>query len=119
LFDFVSAFHVQKMKSGNPVVYLLREQFGSFAGSPHKADACENIASSLRQLGQVGEAAMWYEAAAALMCERVDLRPEIRAFYAMEEYEKALECHREAGDAEAQADCAEILVGLRKACTPN
>jgi len=118
LFDFASAFHVQKMKSGNPVVYLLREQFGSFAGSPHKADACDTIASSLRQLGQAGEAAMWYEAAAVMMSERIDQRPEIRAMYAMEEYEKALACHTEVGDADAKAECKEILVGLRRACAP-
>jgi tetratricopeptide (TPR) repeat protein len=118
LFDFASAFHVQKMKSGNPVVYLLREQFGSFAGSPHKADACDSIAGSLRQLGQVGEAAKWYEAAGALMYERAELRPELRALYAIEEYEKALECHTEMGDADAETDCSELLDGLRKACAP-
>jgi hypothetical protein len=118
LFDFSEAFHVQKMNSGNPVVYLLREQFGSFVGSPHKADACDKIAGSLRQLGQVGEAATWYEAAGALMFERAELRPELRALYAVEEFEKALECHVQDGDAEARADCLELLDSLRKMCAP-
>ena len=118
MFDFASAFHVQKMKSGNPVVYLLREQFGSFAGSPHKADACDHIAGSLRELGQASEAAMWYEVSGALMCERAELNPQLRAMYALEEYEKALECHKEARDADSVADCSEIIVGLRKACAP-
>jgi hypothetical protein len=118
LYDFASAFHVQKMRSGNPVVYLLREQFGSFAGSPHKADACDGIAGSLREIGQAAEAAAWYETSAALMCARIELGPEIRAMYAMEEYEKAMECHTEAGDLEAAADCLEILADLRKACAP-
>jgi len=116
LSDFASAFHVQKMKSGNPVVYLLREQFGSFAGSPHKADACDSIAGSLREIGQAEEAAKWYEVAGALTYGRAELRPELRAMYAVEEYEKALECHAEAGDAEAVADCRELLRGLRKVC---
>ncbi|MDG6901033.1 MAG: hypothetical protein JRM80_03640 [Nitrososphaerota archaeon] len=116
--DFSAAFHVQKMDSGNPVVYLLREQYGAFAGSLHKADACDGIADSLRRLGQVGEAARWYEAAGILMYERGELRPELRALYAMEEYESALECYAEAGDTEAEADCCELLSGLRKACAP-
>ena len=116
--DFSAAFHLQKMNSGNPVVYLLREQFGSIVGSPHKADACDKIAGSLRQLGQVGEAAKWYEAAGLLMYERSELRPELRALSAVEEYEKALECHVQEGDAEAEANCSNLLKSLRRICAP-
>ena len=116
--DFSSAFHVQKMNSGNPVVYLLREQFGSLIGIPQKIEACDCIAGSLLQLGQVGEAAMWYEAAGLLMYRRSELPPELRALYAIEEYEKALRCHSEARDDEAEATCSELLRTLRKVCTP-
>ena len=118
MIDFSAAFHLQKMTSGNPVVYLLREQFGSIASSSHKADACDGIAGSLRQLGQVVEAAKWYEAAALLMYNRSELRPELRALYAVEEYEKALECHLQGGDNDALADCSDLVKLMRRICAP-
>ena len=118
MFDFAASFHFERMKSGNPVFYMLREQFGSYVASPHKADACDRIAYSLRQLGQPREAARWYEVAGSLMYGRAELRPELRAMYATEEFEKALECHLLEGDEEAETDCAELLDTLRKACAP-
>ena len=118
MLDFSASFHLEKMKSGNPLVYILREEYGSFVGSPHKADACDRIANSLRELGQPGEAAMWYEAAGSLMYGRAELRPELRAMYAMEEYERALECHLLEDDREAEVGLVSLLKGLRKVCAP-
>lgn len=119
MLGFSAKFHLETMKSGNPSFYLLREQFESFAVSPRRLDACDWIAHCLRQLEQFGEAGGWYEAAGRLMFARVGVRPELRALYALEEYERALECYRQSTDDEAEADCSEVVGALRKACAPN
>lgn len=118
MLDFSASFHLDRMKSENPLVHMLRDEYSNFVSSPQKADACDRFADSLRQLGRPGEAAMWYEAAGSLICGRTELRPEIRAVFAIEEYERALECHLLEGDIDAEADLIGLLKGLRKECAP-
>lgn len=118
LADFAATFHMSKMRSGNPSVYLLKEQFESFSVSPHKVDACDRIAHYLHQLEQFDEAANWYEAAGRLTFSGRQLRPELRALLALADYEKAAECYRQGGDSESEAHCTEVLSDLKKACAP-
>ena len=116
--DFGARFHLAMMNRGNTEVYMLRERFESFASSRYTPEACEGIALCLRQLGQFVEAGGWYEAAGKLVFDRQELRPELRALLAVEEYEKAVECYRDCGDAGAEADCSTVLAGLKRACAP-
>ena len=57
--DFSEGFGVDKMRSGNPAVYLLKEQFERFSSSPQKVEACESIATCIYQLEQYGDSARW------------------------------------------------------------
>ncbi|MDV3243698.1 MAG: hypothetical protein LYZ66_00825 [Nitrososphaerales archaeon] len=116
--DFTTAFRVQSMRSGNPAVYLLKEQFESFVGSSHRVDSCDWIARCFYQLEQYGEAGSWYEAAGSLLYSTQGLRPELRALTALEEYERALECYERAGDENSMDDCSAVVERLRRACAP-
>ncbi len=116
--DFATAFRAGTMRSGNPAVYFLREQFESLAGTPHKVDTCEWIARSFYQLQQFSEAGNWFEAAGDLLRANGALRPELRALAALEEYEKALESYEQAGDDDAADGCFAVVAKLRRACAP-
>jgi hypothetical protein len=118
LVDFGSAFSLSRMRSGNPDVYLLREQFESFPASAHKIDSCARIAHHLRQLEQYSEAGSWHEAAGRLTFRSRQYRPELRALMALAEYEKAAECYRLGGDSESESLCTRALTELRRACAP-
>ena len=110
-----------KMRSGNPMVYLLREQFEKFAASPQKLDVCESIAHCLYQLEQYEDAAGWYETAGRIILSGHGTPAPIRALSALPEYEKALECYRQNGRITDDSDekfteCSTLIGELRRAC---
>ena len=108
------------MRSGNPMVYLLREQFEKFAASPQKLDVCESIAHCLYQLEQYEDAAGWYETAGRIILSGNGAPPAIKALSALPEYERALECYRRNGsgtdDDEKFTECSTLIGELRRAC---
>jgi hypothetical protein len=114
--ELVDAFRVSKMRSGNPVVYMLREQFEKFAGSPQKLDVCESIAHCLYQLEQYEDAASWYETAGRLILSGAGTPPAIKAMSALEEYERALECYSRDDDDEGFSECSTMIGELKRAC---
>ena len=114
--DFVEGFSVEKMRSGNAAVYILKEQFEKFSSSPHKVDACESIASCFYQLEQYDDAAGWYETAGRLILSEPSLTPAIKALNALDDYEKARECYRQGDDEEKFTECSSLIRELKRAC---
>jgi tetratricopeptide (TPR) repeat protein len=114
--DFSEALRVDRMRSGNAAVYVLREQFEKFASSPQKVEACETIATCLYQLEQYDDAANWFETAGRLILSEPSLTPAIKALSALEEYEKALECYRREDDDDRFSECSTLIRRLRRAC---
>lgn len=114
--DFSEGFSVDKMRSGNAAVYLLKEQFEKFSGSPQKVDACESIATCFDQLEQYDDAAGWYETAARLILAEPSATPAVKALNALDDYEKALDCYRKGEDEERFTECSSLIRELKRAC---
>jgi tetratricopeptide (TPR) repeat protein len=114
--DFSEGFSVDKMRSGNAAVYILKEQFEMFSSSPHKVDACESIATCFYQLEQYDDAAGWYETAGRLILSEPSITPAMKALNALEDYEKALECYRKGEDEERLTECSTLIRELKRAC---
>ena len=114
--DFSEGFGLDKMRSGNAAVYLLKDQFEKFSSSPHKVDACESIASCFYQLEQYDDAAGWYETAGRLILSEPSLTPAIKALNALDDYEKARECYRKGDDEEKFSECSSLIRELKRAC---
>jgi len=114
--DFSEAFRFDRMRSGNPAVYLLREQFEKFAASLQKLDACESIAHCFYQLEQYEDAANWYETAGRIILSGPTTPQAIKAMAALDEYERALDCYRRDDDDEKFAECSSLIGELRRAC---
>jgi tetratricopeptide (TPR) repeat protein len=114
--DFSDAFRVDRMRSGNAAVYLLKEEFEKFASSPEKVGACETIAHCLYQLEQYDDAANWFETAGRLILSEPSLTPAIKALSALGEYENALECYRREDDDDRFTECSALISRLRRAC---
>lgn len=104
------------MRSGNPALYLLKEQFERFSTSPEKVGACLEIARCFYQLEQYEDAANWYETAGKLILSEPSLTPALKALNALEEYEKALECHSRGGDEDGFTECSSLIRELKRAC---
>jgi len=114
--DFAEKFRFEKMRSGNPAVYQLKEQFEKFASSPQKVDVCESIAQCFYQLEQFDDAATWYETAGRLILAEPSATPALKALSALSEYEKALECYRHGDDGEGFTECSTLIRELKRAC---
>ena len=114
--DFSEGFGLDKMRSGNAAVYLLREQFERFSSSPQKVDACESIASCFYKLEQYDDAAGWYETAGRLILSEPSLTPAIKALNALEDYERARDCYRRGDDEEKFTECSSLIRELKRAC---
>ncbi|MDA4124230.1 MAG: hypothetical protein OK438_02080 [Thaumarchaeota archaeon] len=114
--DFAEVFRVEKMRSGNPAVYLLREEFEKFAASPQKLDVCESIAHWLFQLEQYEDAGNWYETAGRLILSQPTTPPTLRALSALGEYERALDCYRREEDEDKFTECSTLIRELKRAC---
>ena len=114
--DFAEGFGIEKMRSGNAAVYILKEQFEKFSSSPHKVDACESIASCFFQLDQFVDAAGWYETAGRLILSEPSVAPALKAMSALGDYEKALECYRRGEDEEKFTECSTLIRELNRAC---
>jgi tetratricopeptide (TPR) repeat protein len=112
--DFSDSFRLDKMRSGNAAVYILREQFERFASSPQRLDVCESIAHCFYQLEQYDDAAKWYETTGRLILSQPALPPAVRAMDALSEYEKALECYRHNDNDERFTECSEIISHLKR-----
>lgn len=114
--DFAEGFRVDKMRSGNAAVYVLKEQFERFSSSPEKVEACESIAICLYQLEQYDDAAGWYETAGRLILSEPNITPAIKALSALGVYEKALDCYRNIEDEERLTECSTLIRELKRAC---
>jgi tetratricopeptide (TPR) repeat protein len=114
--DFSEVFSVEKMRSGNAALYLLKEQFEKFSSSPQKVDACESIASCFYQLEQFDDAAGWFETAGRLILSEPSVTPALKALGALDDYEKALDCYRKGDDEEKFTECSTLIRELKRAC---
>ena len=114
--DFSEGFGVDKMRSGNAAVYLLKEQFEKFSSSLQKVDACESIASCFYQLEQYDDAAGWYETAGRLILSEPTITPAIKAMNALDDYERARDCYRRGDDEEKFTECSSLIRELNRAC---
>ena len=114
--DFSEAFRFARMRSGNPAVYLLKEQFEKFAASPERLDVCESIAHFFYQLEQYEDAGNWYETAGRIILSGACTPPAVKAMSALDEYEKALDCYRRDDDNERFTECSTLIGELRRAC---
>ena len=114
--DFAEGFGLEKMRSGNAAVYLLRDQFERFSSSPQKVEACESIANCFDQLEQYSDAADWYETAGRLILAEPSLAPAVKALSALDDYEKARECYRKGDDDERFTECSTLIRELKRAC---
>lgn len=114
--DFANGFSVEKMRSGNAAVYVLKEQFEKFSSSPQKVEACESIATCFYQLEQYDDAAGWYETAGRLILSEPSLTPAMKALDALDDYEKARECYRKGDDDEKFTECSTLIRELKRAC---
>jgi hypothetical protein len=113
--DFSEVFRFDRMRSGNPAIYLLKEQFEKFAGSHQKIDVCESIANCFYQLEQYEDAGNWYEAAGGLIMSEPCTPPELKAMAALGEYKRALECYRNDEDDGKFTECSTLIGELRRA----
>ncbi len=114
--DFSEGFGVEKMRSGNAAVYILKEQFEKFSSSPQKVDACESIATCFFQLEQYGDAAGWYETAGKLILSEPTVTPALKALNALGDYEKALDCYRRGDDEDKFTEVSSLIRELKRAC---
>ncbi len=114
--DFSSSFSLGKMRSGNPLIYFLREQFESFASSPQRVETCESIARCFYQLEQYDDAANWFETAGRLILSEPSPVTPVKALSALEEYERALDCYRNNDDDEKFTECSGLIRQLKRAC---
>jgi tetratricopeptide (TPR) repeat protein len=114
--DFSDRFSVDKMRSGNAAIYMLKEQFEKFSSSPQKVDACESIATCFYQLEQYGDAANWYETAGRLILSEPSATPALKALSALGDYEKALDCYRRGDDEEGFTEVSTLIRELKRAC---
>jgi len=114
--DFAEGFSVDRMRSGNAAVYMLKEQFEKFSSSPQKVDACESIASCFYQLEQFDDAAGWYETAGRLILSEPSVTPALKALSALGDYEKALDCYRKEDDEEKFTELSTLIKELKRAC---
>jgi tetratricopeptide (TPR) repeat protein len=114
--DISDDFRVERMRSGNPAVYILKDQFEKFPSSPQKVDVCESIAGCFYQLEQYEDAAGWYETAGRLILSEPSTTPALKALNALADYEKALECYRRQDDEERFSECSTLIHELRRAC---
>jgi len=114
--DFSEGFRLEKMRSGNAAIYILREQFEKFSSTLHKVDACESIASAFYQLEQFEDAAGWYETAARLILSEPSATPAIKALSALDDWEKARDCYRRGDDDEKFTECSSLIRELKRAC---
>ena len=114
--DFSEGFSVEKMRSGNAAVYVLKEQFERFSSSPQKVDACESIATCFYQLEEYSDAAGWYETAARLIMSEPSVTPALKALNALGDYEKALDCYRRGEDEEKFTEISGLISELNRAC---
>ena len=114
--DFSEGFALDKMRSGNAAVYLLKEQFERFQSSPHKVDACESIARCFYQLEQYDDAAGWYETAGRLILSEPTITPAMKALSALGDYEMARDCYQEEHDEEKFTECSTLIRELKRAC---
>jgi tetratricopeptide (TPR) repeat protein len=119
LADFSDAFRVEKMRSGNAAVYLLKEQFEKYASSPQKLDVCETIAHCFFQLEQYEDAGRWYETSGKLILTQHAGTPAMRAMNALGEYERALDCYRLDEDDDKFTECSEMVRQLKRACASS
>jgi tetratricopeptide (TPR) repeat protein len=114
--DFSDSFRVEKMRSGNAAVYILRDQFEKFSSTPHKVDACESIATCFDQLEQFEDAAGWYETAGRLILAEPSATPALKALNALVDYEKARDCYRKGDDEEKFTEVSTLIGELKRAC---
>ena len=114
--EFSEGFGVEKMRSGNAAVYMLREQFEKFSSSPQKVDACESIATCFYQLEQYDDAANWYETAGRLILSEPTVAPALKAMNALGDYEKALDCYRKGDDDDKFTEVSTLIRELKHAC---
>lgn len=114
--DFSEVFGVEKMRSGNPAIYALKEQFERFSSSLQKVDVCESIATCFYQLEQYDDAAGWFETAGRLIMAEPTVTPALKALSALGDYEKALECYRREDDEEKFTECSTLIRELKRAC---
>jgi tetratricopeptide (TPR) repeat protein len=114
--DFSEGFSVEKMRSGNAAVFMLKEQFEKFSSSPQKVEACESIATCFYQLEQYNDAAGWYETAGRLILSEPSVTPAVKALNALGDYEKALDCYRRGEDDEKFTECSSLIRELERAC---
>ncbi|QQG49412.1 MAG: hypothetical protein HY247_03670 [archaeon] len=114
--DFSALFGVQKMRSGNAAVYELKEEFEAFTSSIHKVSVCESIARCFFQLEQYEDAADWYETAGRLILSEPSATPALKALSALDEYERALDCHQRGADDERFTECSTLIRQLKRAC---
>ena len=114
--DFSEVFRFDKMRSGNPAVYLLKEQFEKFAASPEKLDICESIAHCFYQLEQYEDAASWYETTGRLILSEPTTPQILKAMAALSRYERALECYRRDDDDDKITECSTMIGELKRAC---
>ena len=114
--DFAESFGMDKMRSGNAAVYLLKDQFEKFSSSPQKVEACESIATCFFQLEQYDDAAGWYETAGRLILAEPSATPALKALSALDDYEKALDCYRKGDDEEKFTECSTLIRELKRAC---
>lgn len=114
--DFAEGFSVERMRSGNAAVYMLKEQFEKFSSSPQKVDACESIAACFYQLEQYDDAAGWYETAGRLILSEPSATPALKALSALGDYEKALDCYRREEDDEKFTEVSGLINELKRAC---
>ncbi len=114
--DFSDSFRLEKMRSGNAAIYLLREQFERFASSPQRVDVCESIAHCFYQLEQYEDAANWYETTGRMILSQPTAPPTVKAMNALRAYEKALDCYRREEDDEKFTECSEMVRRLERAC---
>jgi tetratricopeptide (TPR) repeat protein len=114
--DFSDSFRVEKMRSGNAAVYLLKEQFELFSSAPEKVGACESIAVCFYNLEQFEDAAGWYETAGRLILAEPSATPAVKAMNALGDYERALDCYKKGDDEEKFTECSSFIRELKRAC---
>ena len=114
--DFSKGLSLDKMRSGNAAVYMLKEQFEKYSSSPQKVEACESIAKCFYQLEQFDDAAGWYETAGRLILAEPSATPVLKALSALGDYENALDCYQRGEDEEKFTECSTLIGELRRAC---
>jgi tetratricopeptide (TPR) repeat protein len=114
--DITEAIELASAGNSRAATDMLREEFEKLQTPERMVELCEWIATCFENLDDYVQAGSWYEMAGELILSDRNAIYPIRAFQAVNEYERALECYYRGEEEEFIERCSAIVHQLRSSC---